>query len=141
MPSANMPANTNHAATATQALDSIIHNLYFLQIQALNFTPPNTSNAMIDEVTHLIRNLQQLSTSSAQITEAVPQEILEYVENGRNPDIYTREFVELVQRINQTLKGKEEGFGRFSNILAEEIKNGIPDLADGVDAVMEETVE
>jgi hypothetical protein len=48
----------------------------------------------------------------------VPPELLEYVENGRNPDIYTREFVELVRRGNQLMRGKTAGFGAFRDVLA-----------------------
>src|ERR1700712_1273701 len=33
----------------------------------------------------------------------LPPEIIDYVDSARNPDIYTREFVELVQRGNQDL--------------------------------------
>lgn len=52
----------------------------------------------------------------------VPPDILAYIEEGRNPDIYTREFVELVQRANGYLKGKSEAWASFANVLAEEME-------------------
>ena len=47
--------------------------------------------------------------------------MIQYVETGRNPDIYTREFVELTQRNNQHLAGRCQALTRFGRILAEEI--------------------
>lgn len=44
------------------------------------------------------------------------------MEESRNPDIYTREFVELVQRGNAYVRGKSEALGRFRDVLAEECR-------------------
>lgn len=54
------------------------------------------------------------------------------MDSSRNPDIYTREFVELVQKGNQQLKGKTEAFGSFRDTLAEEIITAMPELKDDV---------
>ena len=66
----------------------------------------------------------------------IPPEVIDYVANGRNPDIYTREFVENVQRGNQVLNGKMQAFGQFAEIYARETKSSIPELADGMDRLM-----
>lgn len=87
----------------------------------------------------LTANLQQLSTTSQSLPTAVPPEIIQYIEEGRNPDIYTREFVELVQARNQQLKGKSEAFAQFRDALAREIRGAIPDIADQVDTVVTAT--
>lgn len=47
------------------------------------------------------------------------------MEDGRNPDIYTREFVELARRGNEALKGKSEAFAAFRDVLAEEVRRGV----------------
>ena len=60
-------------------------------------------------------------------TVHLPPEIIEYVDNARNPDIYTREFVELVQRGNQDLKGKAEAFASFRDVLAREMASAMPE--------------
>jgi mediator of RNA polymerase II transcription subunit 10 len=69
----------------------------------------------------------------------VPPELLAYVENGRNPDIYTREFVETVRRGNQLLKGKLHAFGSFRDVLAAEMAAAMPELRQDVDRVCEAT--
>lgn len=69
----------------------------------------------------------------------IPPELVQYVENGRNPDIYTREFVEQVRRGNQLLRGKQVAFGRFRDILAGEMEKALPELHDDVATVLEAT--
>jgi len=63
----------------------------------------------------------------------LPPEIIDYVDAARNPDIYTREFVELVQRGNQDLKGKKEAFGSFRDVLATEMRSAMPECRREVD--------
>ncbi|GJC86591.1 mediator of RNA polymerase II transcription subunit 10 [Colletotrichum liriopes] len=69
----------------------------------------------------------------------IPPELVQYVENGRNPDIYTREFVELVRRGNQLMKGKMGAFAQFRDVLADHIERGMPELRDDVARVLEST--
>jgi hypothetical protein len=47
-----------------------------------------------------------------------PPEIIDYVDSARNPDIYTREFVELVQRGNQDLRGPDYHAAQARRTLA-----------------------
>lgn len=63
----------------------------------------------------------------------LPPEIIDYVDAARNPDIYTREFVELVQRGNQDLKGKREAFAGFRDVLAREMRSAMPECRAEVD--------
>ena len=69
----------------------------------------------------------------------LPPEIIDYVDAARNPDIYTREFVELVQRGNQDLKGKREAFAGFRDVLAREMRSAMPECRGEVDRVIAAT--
>jgi hypothetical protein len=69
----------------------------------------------------------------------LPREVIQYVEDGRNPDIYTREFVELVAKSNQLMNGKRRAFRRFRDVLAEQIEAGFPELTEEVRKVQENT--
>ena len=62
----------------------------------------------------------------------IPPEIIDYVETGRNPDIYTREFVELVQRQNAILKAKSDALAAFRDVLGDEIAAAWPELREYV---------
>lgn len=69
----------------------------------------------------------------------LPPEIIDYVDSARNPDIYTREFVELVQRGNQDLRGKREAFASFRDVLAREMRSAMPECRGEVDRVVAAT--
>ncbi|PBP28649.1 transcription factor subunit Med10 [Diplocarpon rosae] len=60
------------------------------------------------------------------------QIMVQYVDNGRNPDIYTREFVELVRKGNQLMKGKMDAYASFRDVLAQEIGHAMPEVRDDV---------
>ncbi|KAI7556243.1 hypothetical protein KC316_g13655 [Hortaea werneckii] len=61
---------------------------------------------------------------------------LGYVESTRNPDIYTRDFVELVMRYNQSLAGQSAGLAQFRDIFGKEIMSAIPELSQDVDEIL-----
>lgn len=69
----------------------------------------------------------------------IPQEVIQYVDDGRNPHIYTREFVELARRQNQMLKGKQEAFASFRDVLATQMWTAMPELRNDIKNVVNMT--
>jgi mediator of RNA polymerase II transcription subunit 10 len=69
----------------------------------------------------------------------IPPEVISYVENSRNPDIFTREFVETVQRMNQMLNGRVDAYRMLQQQLARQISSAIPELKDDVTSIVEST--
>jgi mediator of RNA polymerase II transcription subunit 10 len=69
----------------------------------------------------------------------IPPEVISYVENSRNPDIFTREFVETVQRMNQMLNGRVDAYRMLQQQLARQISSAVPELKDDVTSVVEST--
>jgi mediator of RNA polymerase II transcription subunit 10 len=69
----------------------------------------------------------------------IPPEVMSYVENSRNPDIFTREFVETVQRMNQMLYGRVDAYRALQEQLALHVSSAIPELKDDVNSVVEST--
>jgi mediator of RNA polymerase II transcription subunit 10 len=79
----------------------------------------------------------KLSRTAPSIHVVIPPDIIIYVENSRNPDIYTREFVETVQRMNQMLKGRSEALQMLQEQIAWQLTNVIPELKDDVARAVE----
>lgn len=77
--------------------------------------------------------------TSRRLPTHIPVEIIQYVESSRNPDIYTREFVELVMRYNQAHKGRADAFAQFRDILGAEMASAIPEIKGDVRTVVEST--
>ncbi|KAI1321870.1 transcription factor subunit Med10 of mediator complex-domain-containing protein [Xylariaceae sp. FL0255] len=108
-------------------------------------SPPMPSSRPSREV--LASELAQLSSALQAVHRMattknlprVPPELVQYVDNGRNPDIYTREFVELVRRGNQLMRGKQRAFASFRDVLAAQIESALPELRDDAARVVAAT--
>ncbi|KAI3336482.1 transcription factor subunit Med10 of mediator complex-domain-containing protein [Xylariaceae sp. AK1471] len=146
-------APVDHNALEQQLKDTIqsLHNI-MVQISLYDSTTPSSSSSsqspssrtsrdvLAAELTALSRSLQTIHrTSTTRTLPQVPPELVQYVDNGRNPDIYTREFVELVRRGNQLMRGKQSAFASFRDVLAGEIENAMPELRDDAAKVVAAT--
>ncbi|KAI9692749.1 MAG: RNA polymerase II mediator complex subunit [Bogoriella megaspora] len=143
------------------SLRATIQNLYELIIQSHDHHGPSTHAAQRQSLQSLTRNLSHLShlasshpshppqtttgppsSSSTPQTAGIPPippEIINYVEEGRNPDIYTREYVESVQKHNQLLKGRSEAMARFRDVLGREMMGAMPETEGQVRRIVEGT--
>ncbi|KAF2403635.1 mediator of RNA polymerase II transcription subunit 10 [Trichodelitschia bisporula] len=126
-------------AQVDDQMKSVTQNLYNLIVQALEHQGAPTEAAMKREITDLANNLAALEETVPNLQFTIPPEVIEYVQEGRNPDIYTREFVELVMKQNQKLKGKTEAFAQFRDVLAKELISAVPEIKDDVVRVVEST--
>jgi mediator of RNA polymerase II transcription subunit 10 len=157
--STNTNAPNNPSIALESALRPLVQSLYALQTQIIHNSSSNASSQgataptgdagstdassqilqhTLSDLLSQLRNLHTTSTSSSLRDFTIPPDVVEYVQDGRNPDIYVREFVELTMRNNQRLKGKFEAFGMFRDILAEEIRSGVPGMGEGVGMVVGE---
>ncbi|KAJ5246514.1 Mediator complex subunit Med10 [Penicillium chermesinum] len=143
--------------TVDDDLKDVIQHLFEIQSAVHGYLGPETQQELVRKIKNLTVALSTLSTHtdpSAQSapdsgnidpsnpplsTIQLPPEIIDYVDAARNPDIYTREFVELVQRGNQDLKGKREAFAEFRDILAREMRSAMPECRGEVDRVLAAT--
>lgn len=86
-----------------------------------------------------LQEAHAFASANASALPSVPPELIQYVEGGRNPDIYTREFVELVHRGNQLMRGKMHAFAHFRDILADHISEAMPELRTDVEEIVRDT--
>jgi mediator of RNA polymerase II transcription subunit 10 len=92
---------------------------------------------MRNSILSLLSQLRNLISIAPNLNVSIPEEVIDYVQEGRNPDIYTREFVELVMKLNQMHKGKTEAFGKFRDVLAREFVGALPEMEGPVKRVVE----
>jgi hypothetical protein len=82
-----------------------------------------------------IVSLKQLHDVAPALTQAgsvspleVPMELLQYVDDGGNPDVFLADAVKAAVEANQAARGKVEGFREFRRKLLEGLeKGGYPD--------------
>jgi len=88
------------------------------------------------EIQSLLQNLLTLINSAPTLSVQIPEEVILYVQEGRNPDIYTREYVESLMKVNQMHKGKTAAFAQFRDVLARELVGAVPELEGDVGVVV-----
>ncbi|KPI44754.1 Mediator of RNA polymerase II transcription subunit 10 [Cyphellophora attinorum] len=126
-------------------IKDVVDNLYDVQSKTHGYIP-ETQDLLVERLTDLTTSLTQLrdltnrqKTPSNPIHDVrIPPEIVDYVDEGRNPDIFTRDFVENVQRGNAVVNGKKQAFRDFSVIFAQKLKEGIKGVDQHVDRIMEQ---
>ncbi|KAI4151505.1 MAG: hypothetical protein LQ340_003461 [Diploschistes diacapsis] len=117
-------------------LRSTIHTLFSIQSNTHGYLGPETQRALVQNFRSLSSNLQDVSRAAKDVNKALPPEVLEYIDDGRNPEIYTREFVELVQKGNKYLKGKSQAVADFRDTLAKDMVNEWPEMKEAVERVL-----
>lgn len=51
----------------------------------------------------------------------IPPEVFEYIDQGRNPQLYTKDCMEKALTENEAVKGKIDGYRRFKTLLMVEL--------------------
>src|SRR3954468_13980433 len=96
------------------SIKNVIQDLYeiLVQISSYDISGRPSRDILEASILRLSSSLQSVHrlTQDENRLPIIPPELIQYVDNGRNPDIYTREFVELARKGNQTMKGKMEAF-------------------------------
>ncbi|KAF2455889.1 transcription factor subunit Med10 of mediator complex-domain-containing protein [Lineolata rhizophorae] len=118
-------------------MKTVVQTLYNLIVTPLEFQGTSSEDALRRDISNLAAQLAHLHRAAPSVSVNIPPDIIQYVEDGRNPDIYTREFVELVQRNNQRLKGKSDALAAFRDILAADIAGAMPEMRGEVVRVLE----
>lgn len=93
---------------------------------------------LVNMFNRLISQLDELSANDLH-DYPIPVDIINYIEDGRNPDIYTREFVEVNARMNANLKGKMQNFEKLRDVLGEKVVNEFPELKEAIEDVKKRT--
>ncbi|KAL8939162.1 MAG: hypothetical protein Q9216_003516 [Gyalolechia sp. 2 TL-2023] len=114
----------------------VIQDLYQIQAAVHGYAGIQTRNELVRLITDLSGSLSTLSLDASTLATQIPPEVIGYIDEGRNPDIYTREFVELAQKNNQFLKAKSEALTGFRDSLADEMVKAWPEMKKDVDEVL-----
>ncbi|SCU96137.1 LAME_0F15038g1_1 [Lachancea meyersii CBS 8951] len=145
MPSLDLDKLQEDLATTEQQVGSIIESFIELGVSIYDF--PGTSEAAQGMMTNLHRNVERLRNLNKKGNDPesqlnnfqVPMEVVQYIEDGRNPDVYTRDFVEAIRRSNQYQRAKMNGLKQLRDRLAEKIVAEFPDMQDSVTDILHRT--
>lgn len=145
MPPLDLNKMQDDLSATEQQVRSIIESFVELGVSVYDF--PGTSEATQGMMTNLKRNVERLKQINRQSNDPesqlnnfkVPFEVVQYIEDGRNPDVYTRDFVEAIRRSNQYQRAKMNGLKQLRDTLAEKIVAEFPDLESNVADILVRT--
>ncbi|KAM9899688.1 hypothetical protein OXX80_007139 [Metschnikowia pulcherrima] len=102
---------------------------------------PQSHSALTRKTNQVVSQLSGLTNSPFTQQYPIPVDVITYIEDGRNPDIYSREFVEVTAKSNARLKGKMLAFRKLSQVLGGKLVEEFPHLKDAVENIESRTIK
>ncbi|CAH1778542.1 unnamed protein product [Owenia fusiformis] len=109
-----------------QNLELFIENTRQIGITVSDFQPQGQS-VLNQKLQGMIAGLQDIDKLKNQVQDVqVPLEVFEYIDQGKNPQLYTKDCMEKALSKNESVKGKIDGFKKFKVLLILELSKTFP---------------
>lgn len=137
-----MPESSDKEALAQLSgnIKTIIDHLYDLELTASDYPADAAPELLQDQLRRLVNDYKELESIKDATGIDVPQDVLEYIEAGRNPNVYSRQFSEAVTRESQGMHGKMAAHKDFAVVLGGCIEQDFPELTNHVGLALQERV-
>ncbi|KAI9597389.1 transcription factor subunit Med10 of mediator complex-domain-containing protein [Syncephalis fuscata] len=127
------PQSTGHVDNATEQLrvqleaqlGETVNSLFTLGLSVYDFQT-GTDALLRHRVNELVTRYRDLTELGSNMEIMIPEEVIRYVEDGRNPDLFSREFAERTVAENQFANGRMKAFETFGQQLMEELGQVLP---------------
>lgn len=75
----------------------------------------------------MVTGLQEIDKIKSQVQDVlVPFEVFDYIDQGKNPQLYTKDCIEKALTKNEEVKGKIDGYRRLKTNLMQELATTFP---------------
>ena len=82
---------------------------------------------MNQKIQALVGGLQEIDKLKNQVQDVhVPLEVFEYIDEGRNPQLYTKDCIEKALNKNEEVKGKIDSYRKFKTSMLVELQKTFP---------------
>uniref|UniRef100_A0A1B6E172 Mediator of RNA polymerase II transcription subunit 10 n=1 Tax=Clastoptera arizonana TaxID=38151 RepID=A0A1B6E172_9HEMI len=107
-------------------LELFIENVRQIRIIVGDFQPQG-QNVLNQKIQSLVYGLQEVDKLRNQLQDVpVPLEVFDYIDNGRNPQLYTKDCIEKALTKNEQVKGKIDAYRKFKALMLVELNNVFP---------------
>ncbi|KAF9978679.1 Mediator of RNA polymerase II transcription subunit 10 [Actinomortierella ambigua] len=132
------PSNTEATRKDLELkLKELIETLLEFSITVYDFQPE--SNTLVQEkIRDLIGQLTAIDGFKDKLDMMIPMEALSYIEDGKNPDLFTQSFVERVAGENQYTNGKIFAMKTFESALLENLGMAFPTEMNSYQQLLQE---
>ncbi|KAI9258290.1 transcription factor subunit Med10 of mediator complex-domain-containing protein [Sporodiniella umbellata] len=127
--SLNRVSSDNARHLLKNQLDELLQNLFELSVIVYDFQPDG-NKLVWKKINNILEYYRAIEDLRGDVPEHIPEEVINFVEHGKNPDLFTQSFVERTATENQYTNGKVKAVDEFKKLLAEEFTKSFPDLYD-----------
>jgi len=123
-----MDAVENRFESLQQNIEQFIETMRQVGIMVSDFQPGSQDN-LNDKINNLVADMQEIDRCKQSVQDVeVPLEIFQYVDQGKNPELYTEDCLKRTLSKNEEVKAKIEAYKSFSSALSEEMMKEFPGL-------------
>ncbi|KAI7865491.1 transcription factor subunit Med10 of mediator complex-domain-containing protein [Spinellus fusiger] len=112
-----------------EQLNEMLQVLFELSVVVYDFQPEG-NRLVWEKINAITDHYQKMDELKDGLDIFVPEEVINYVESGRNPDMFTQTFVERTASENQFTNGKIQAVESFRHLLKDELMTAFPDLGE-----------
>ncbi|CAN6873248.1 unnamed protein product [Brassica oleracea] len=118
--------NLNQVINSIQKTLGLLHQLH---LTVSSFTPASQLH-LLQRLNSLVSELNSMTKLSEKCNIQVPMEVLSLIDDGKNPDEFTRDVINSCVARNQVTKGKTDAFKDLRKHILEELEETFPDEVD-----------
>jgi len=109
-----------------QKLEVLIENIRQLGIIVSDFKPQGQVilNQKINQVVNSLSEINRFKDQAQDVQ--IPAQVFDYIDEGRNPQLYTKDCMEAAVANNEQVKGKIDSYKRFRAMLLVELTKVFP---------------
>ncbi|KAI9306721.1 transcription factor subunit Med10 of mediator complex-domain-containing protein [Cunninghamella echinulata] len=108
-------------------LYDLLQVLFELTVMVYDFQP-DRNKLVWNKVNAVLEGYKSINELKDELNLFIPEEVISYVENGKNPDLFTQGFISRAATENQFTNGKIKAVDDFRSLLSEEFAKSFPDL-------------
>lgn len=108
-------------------IEIFVENVRQLGIIVTDFQPQTGQPVLNQKLNQVVSSLKDIDRTKDTIQNVqLPIEVFEYIDSGKNPQFYTKDYMEKALIRNEEIKGKIDYYKRFKRILIEELTKVFP---------------
>ncbi|CAD7090222.1 unnamed protein product [Hermetia illucens] len=118
-----MAAPLEHLETQ---LEMFIENVRQIRIIVSDFQPQG-QNVLNQKIQGLVTGLQEIDKLKSQVQDVhIPIEVFDYIDQDKNPNLYTKDCIEKALMKNEEVKGKIDAYRKFKANMLVELQKTFP---------------
>ncbi|GAB4861110.1 Mediator of RNA polymerase II transcription subunit 10b [Ancistrocladus abbreviatus] len=119
--------NLNDVINSIEKTLGLLHQLY-LTVSSFNLA---SQLPLLQRLNSLVSELDNMMKLSEKCNIHVPMEVLSLIDDGKNPDEFTKDVINSCIAKNQITKGKTDAYKSLRKHLLEELEQAFPNEVEG----------